>query len=390
MSEKIIVIGGGISGFTTALTLQLLGYETEIIADKIAAEPLDKRTNPEFASLFPSASIIPHSVTTGHLEELFIHSQAFFYELRKLAFPGLTIHKHFEIFEFEPKRPKYCDWMLNWQPLEDLEPGSVPHRPDTENLHGWAFDCIFADWPHYLPALTRLYRDHGGTITRKKLESGDIPQLPADTIINCSGTGSTALFDDPSDQQLLLRGHLLHKPDAPLITNTSGEIISYNYTPKADVYSDGDGNACDVYCYPRKDGWILGGSRQSILMQNMDSWEESRTERNYEIDGISFPAQIIDLNNEILKSTFGHSLNSSDELHPTTGFRYVRNHEKGLRLEQETFGTKRVLHNYGHGGAGVTLSWGCAFRIAEIITSKQIESLRALLLKGLMNTNFST
>jgi hypothetical protein len=31
-----------------------------------------------------------------------------------------------------------------------------------------------------------------------------------------------------------------------------------------------------------------------------------------------------------------------------------------LRLEAETRDGGLVIHNYGHGGAGVTLSWGCA------------------------------
>ena len=32
----------------------------------------------------------------------------------------------------------------------------------------------------------------------------------------------------------------------------------------------------------------------------------------------------------------------------------------GPRLEPEMFGEKRVVHNYGHGGSGWSLSWGCA------------------------------
>jgi D-amino-acid oxidase len=28
---------------------------------------------------------------------------------------------------------------------------------------------------------------------------------------------------------------------------------------------------------------------------------------------------------------------------------------------------KKIIHNYGHGGAGVTLSWGCADEIVEMI-----------------------
>jgi glycine/D-amino acid oxidase-like deaminating enzyme len=37
---------------------------------------------------------------------------------------------------------------------------------------------------------------------------------------------------------------------------------------------------------------------------------------------------------------------------------------QGFRLEAETFGEKTVIHNYGHGGCGVTLSWGTCQRAA--------------------------
>ncbi|GAA4683129.1 FAD-dependent oxidoreductase [Phytohabitans rumicis] len=40
------------------------------------------------------------------------------------------------------------------------------------------------------------------------------------------------------------------------------------------------------------------------------------------------------------------------------GLRPVRS--GGPRLEAEAVDGARVIHNYGHGGAGVTLSWGCA------------------------------
>jgi D-amino-acid oxidase len=40
------------------------------------------------------------------------------------------------------------------------------------------------------------------------------------------------------------------------------------------------------------------------------------------------------------------------------GLRPVRD---GVRFEVETIsGGRHLVHNYGHGGAGVTLSWGCA------------------------------
>lgn len=37
----------------------------------------------------------------------------------------------------------------------------------------------------------------------------------------------------------------------------------------------------------------------------------------------------------------------------------------GIRLEHER--DTRIIHNYGHGGSGVTLSWGCADEVAGIV-----------------------
>jgi hypothetical protein len=37
------------------------------------------------------------------------------------------------------------------------------------------------------------------------------------------------------------------------------------------------------------------------------------------------------------------------------------------RLEPETASGKFIVHNYGHGGAGITLSWGCAARVRDIV-----------------------
>jgi len=383
MADKITVIGAGVSGITTALSLQLLGYKTEIITDKNPSDISNKNVHPEFASLFPSASVIPHSVYSGRLEELFKQSQSFFYELRKRVFPGVTIHKHFEVFEFEAEQPEYCNWMPNYTPISDLSETVVPRRPNDKPLYGWLFDCIFADWSLYFPALITLYQQSGGIITHQKLEQEDMSALSSEVVINCSGTGSPLLFNDPSEDQLIMRGHLLHKSEAPLITTNDEDIVSYNYTPQPDVYSDDEGNACDVYCYPRKDGWILGGSRQVGQLNKANNWESFSESSTYAIDEIQFPTQIIDLNNEILNNSYGHRLEISDNIIPSVGYRYIRNRRNGLRLDQETISGKKVYHNYGHGGAGVTLSWGCAIKIAHRISNQHQKGIKAELLDNI-------
>jgi D-amino-acid oxidase len=42
----------------------------------------------------------------------------------------------------------------------------------------------------------------------------------------------------------------------------------------------------------------------------------------------------------------------------------------GVRLERDQSADgRRVIHNYGHGGAGFTLSWGCAREVLDIALS---------------------
>jgi D-amino-acid oxidase len=38
-----------------------------------------------------------------------------------------------------------------------------------------------------------------------------------------------------------------------------------------------------------------------------------------------------------------------------------------VRLEAERVGEGTLVHCYGHGGAGVTLSWGCADDVAALV-----------------------
>ena len=46
----------------------------------------------------------------------------------------------------------------------------------------------------------------------------------------------------------------------------------------------------------------------------------------------------------------------------------IRPYRKGgVRIERETVGNKTVIHNYGHGGAGYTLSWGSAHAAVDLL-----------------------
>lgn len=51
-------------------------------------------------------------------------------------------------------------------------------------------------------------------------------------------------------------------------------------------------------------------------------------------------------------------------IHTTVGLRPFR--EGGFRVEPEKLGDKTVIHNYGHGGGGMSLSWGTAYLAADM------------------------
>nr|WP_249817275.1 BBE domain-containing protein [Bradyrhizobium sp. 179] len=56
----------------------------------------------------------------------------------------------------------------------------------------------------------------------------------------------------------------------------------------------------------------------------------------------------------------------------------VRPYRRGTyRLEIQPFGSKHVIHNYGHGGAGITMSWGCADAVVKFVQTLVPSGTRA-------------
>ena len=95
----------------------------------------------------------------------------------------------------------------------------------------------------YLPQMLADFLLRGGKLhIRSFAERGELTRLAAPLIVNCTGLGAKALFDDkeltPIKGQLTL---LLPQPDM-------------NY-----LYLDG---AKDLYMFPRRDAIVLGGSHE--------------------------------------------------------------------------------------------------------------------------------
>lgn len=365
MKGKIAIIGGGVSGMTTAIALQLIGFETVCYVKQLVGNKINE--NPFFASQYPAASVIPHSVYTEGLEQLFPASQSMFERLHPLHRFHITKHRHYELFEFEKELPAYCADLLKLSVINDGYDEPIPQRKEAEKLRGWSFDCYVAEWPQYIHQLYSYYRQLGGHIQQREIRRDEIASLPAEIVVNCAGVGALELAGDPASAQLI-RGHLVHIYNQPLIRNKNDQIVSYNYTPGSSVYSN-SGEAADVYFYPINGRWILGGSRQYGSVDEHGSWQGETYEDVININGKEVPRLILTQNSDILGNSFNITPDfSGSNVRVYAGYRFTRQDaEQGLRIEIDEIDDKLIVHNYGHGGAGVTLSWGCSLKVLQYI-----------------------
>jgi D-amino-acid oxidase len=95
------------------------------------------------------------------------------------------------------------------------------------------------------------------------------------------------------------------------------------------------------YLIPRRGEFVLGGC--SIPTEADDA-----------------PPADPELSRAILERCRVAGWDPGSVLYERTGLRPVR---PEVRLERDG----RLVHNYGHGGAGYTLSWGCAEEVARLV-----------------------
>jgi len=365
---RVTILGGGVNGITTGLLLSALGARCTIVTDR-RADRREGPADPFFASLYPAASVIPHAV---HVDDVVTHmqeTQAFFEVLRQHGTFGVRRQMHFEVFEAPRPDPAYAPAMHDFRRLceDEQNLADAPRRPGADALYGWTFQTYFAETPTYLQRLFDVFESTGGQVHTRRLRSQeDVADLPGDAIVNCLGAGSRTLFADPAPHQFL-EGRLVYAPVArPALHTRRGEICSYNYTPTPEVYRRPDGSPGGLYVYPRSDVWVIGGTKRPVDPESGHR-HTPEAEATVCIDGIDIPEPVVTVNAEILAAMYGTDIRDTD-LRAASGLRFVRDlDEAGVRLEAETFGGRPVVHNYGHGGAGVTLSWSSALRVARLL-----------------------
>jgi D-amino-acid oxidase len=160
-----------------------------------------------------------------------------------------------------------------------------------------------------------------------------------DAIVNCAGLGARELAQDTVYP---LRGALIR------VRNDGGSMP--RITEAHCVSHDGsDHDRGFIFIVPRgEDMLVLGGLAEPEL------WDLDIGLDNYEPIREMYRRSL-----EFLPALRTAQVDAAEPVR--AGLRPAR--RQNVRLEPEA-GT-RIVHNYGHGGSGVTLSWGCSLEVAQ-------------------------
>ena len=188
-------------------------------------------------------------------------------------------------------------------------------RASAPYVDGWSFVAPVVEMPRYLAWLHGRVEGAGGTVTRMAL--AHLPEGPL--VVNCSGLGSRALAGDPS------------------LAPVRGQVVVVEQVGLEEWWLAEEG---PTYVIPRSHDIVLGGT------EDAGEWDR-RPDRE----------------------TAADIRRRATALVPALAGARVLQHKVGLRPARPAIRLERVgdvIHCYGHGGAGVTLSWGCADEVAAL------------------------
>lgn len=408
-SCDVLVIGAGVIGITTALTLQSLGLHVGVLASEFPLRcPVDATSqeaqicwrcwrSSRIATTYAMASAYPHNLRVKNLERISDDSQAIFSLLHKQTAAGIYLYRMYEVFEHCTNSVLLASRRMKFEQFDGTPHGlkhsiDPPCRTGAEYLYGWMFDTYFADMPEYMPFLWSLFEERGGRWQMLDLSLDRITKFANGRIvINCLGLSAPEVFAD-SSPSIIVRGRQVIVPEGAFVRGSDGVPLAYNYTPPSEIFSRADGTPEYVHFFARSDGWILGQTREPGRLNKLGKWEGTAVlGEEFSINGQYIPRPILDLNEDILRNWTSHELKER-KLVGREGYRYYRDHEgKGVKLDAEEINGTVVVHNYGHGGSGITMSWGCAIEAARIVTGilKEKPRLEGSGLSGVLNSTLN-
>jgi D-amino-acid oxidase len=332
MKKRIVVIGAGVSGLTSAVVLAERGHDLLIFADEIG----QSTTSGAAAAIWfpydaePAAKVIAWALETYKV--LFDLSRdppsgVSMIELRHFSRTGeIQIPEWAHSLSAQRLQPSAARF-----PATPVATGLWP-VPDLAQRAGDSFKSGFVmtvplmDTTIYLDYLRERLTRAGAVIQAsvrfKALEDVD-PRF--DLVVNCTGFGAKTLVHDAD-----LEPHRGQVAVVPKIDHLTCAVV------------------CDdaplLYAIPRTHDCVLGGTNE--LSQNL-AVDAASTKRI-----VAECSRVLQIDGPLV-------------LAERVGIRPFR--KSGVCVERACLRDGRtVIHNYGHGGAGFTLSWGCAREVVSL------------------------
>ncbi|WP_069812332.1 FAD-dependent oxidoreductase [Streptomyces sp. TP-A0874] len=318
MDSDAIVIGAGVIGLTTAVVLAESGSRVRV---RTAEEPR-QTTSAVAGALWWPYRIEPEDRTAG-------------WSLRTLeVLTGLADHPEETGVRMVTgtmagsETAGLGEWAAAVPGLRSAVPEELPAGQDQ----GLRATLPLVDMPTHLDYLRRRLTAAGGVVEeRGPLRPGSWQDLAESSgaVLNCSGLGSRQLVPDPAVRPV--RGQLV------VVENPGVREWLVAADPRSSE---------TLYLFPQPYGLVLGGTAGE------DDWELAPDPATAEA--------ILDRCARVRPDLRGAKV-----LAHRVGLRPSR--VGGVRLEQERLpGGGLGVHNYGHGGAGVTVAWGCAEEAAGL------------------------
>lgn len=377
-APSVLIVGGGVTGLTTAWVLLDKGYNVTIVSKEWASYGKSQRLTSQIAGAlweFPPAVCGQHTdekslelskswcMTSYHIMDAIASSptlskasgikmkSAHFFFLNPVENDAKQLQKMQEIeasgvrgFRHDPAIIMERNVSTVYGAVDAYE--HLAPVIDTDQAMAWLMQLVQSKGAELI---TRTI--HGDLLSQ---ESALRQEFGVDTIVNATGLGSFEAAGDHSSYPL--RGALIR------VINDGSDFpkIDAALSISADASSDNQ----IVFLVPRNDNILLIGGiaqpNEDELSLSLDSPVVKRMRARCE-DFLP-----------VLKNA------KVDPEYPfAQGLRPVRG--KNVRVEREarrdpkTGLQSRIIHNYGHGGSGWTLSYGCAADVAALVEEALVE-----------------
>lgn len=317
MSAKIRVVGSGIIGLSTAIQLLKAGYEVHIVSEQTSAYT----TSALAAAIWMPFELEPRSL----VNEWSASSYEVFEKQAQLKTTGVSMVDYTVLLPDES-----AFWWRSALPEGACRKASASERPR-------AYDCAYVvrvplvETPIYLPYLEKQFLALGGTLEQRKVYCLEEEVEQADVLVNCTGLGAAALTGDLNLYPI--KGHIVKIDPVPKLQGI------------CDDYMFGEDSPLLAYVIPRSDCTVLGGTTE---------FDDSSLDVNT-LTTAKIIAACQQLSERLSKIRIQETV---------VGLRPGR---KELRLERDAH--LPIIHNYGHGGGGYTVCWGCAAAVESLVRS---------------------